>query len=307
LLIPIRFRNFRWPGILFIFLLLGIPFTAGGNTDRPIRVATSIFPVADLVRNIGAERVEVRALLSQSANFHTFEPTPRQMSWFKDTSIFFIIEERMEFWAKRLVRNVAGESLRIVDLSKGVSRIDSWGNSISNDDSKWADPHYWLIPSNAKMMCRTIAEQLTQLDPEGGDTFDLNLKQYLEKLIRLDKEIRGEVRGFQRRKFISIHPAFIYFAREYGLEQVGILKPTPGKEPSSRHVADLILSGRRQNVKVVLAVAHDNPVEGKVLAEELNADLLFLDPLGGQDVPNRGSYLDLMRYNLKTLKRGMGK
>lgn len=289
--------------------LLWVWFHGVGWSDPrvgPIRVATSIYPVADMVKQIGGDRVDVHSLLSPNSNPHTFEPTPRQMEWLAGADLFFLIGQNMEFWAKRIVENVSGGKLEVVDLSRSIDRLDSEGNLLPRDSAQLGDPHYWLSVPRAKVMCGVIADRLARLSPDDAPYFQERLKGYREALDGLDAEIRREVGGFRQKKFLSVHPAFIYFAREYGLEQMGALKETPGKEPSPKHVAELIRLGRAENVKVVIVVAHDNPMEGRVLAEEVGAVLVSLNTLGGPDMPGRSHYLDLMRYNLDLLKKGMG-
>ena len=110
--------------------------------------------------------------------------------------------------------------------------------------------------------------------------------------------------GWRLRDYVSFHPAFTYFARRYGLNEVGVIEVAPGREPTPRHLQDLVAAIRRYGIKVVFAEPQLNPRVAEVIAQEAGVKVLMLDPMGGRP-PYGSDYLKLMRHNLAALDEAL--
>jgi zinc transport system substrate-binding protein len=114
------------------------------------------------------------------------------------------------------------------------------------------------------------------------------------------------VDSFRIRKYVAFHPAWSYFARRYGLEEVGVIQESPGREPTPRHIENLIRAIEAFGIQAVFAEPQLNPTAAEAIAAEAGVKVLILDPLGGPDLPGRDSYIGLMEYNLEIMRRAMG-
>ena len=152
----------------------------------------------------------------------------------------------------------------------------------------------------AQEICRKIAAAFIQADPGHRAQYEANLQSYLAALDELNQEIAAKARTWRLRDFVAFHPSFSYFARRYNLHEVGTIEEAPGREPTPRHLQDLVAAIRRYGIKVVFAEPQLNPRVAEVIAQEAGVKVLRLDPMGGAP-PYGSDYLLLMRANLAAL------
>ncbi len=276
----------------------------GSDRGDRIRVVASIFPLADFVRNVGGDHVEVVTLLPPAASPHVYSPSPRDLAQVRGAVLFVKIGLGFEFWSAQLARAGAGEDLIEVETSRGADVLYEAGHNGAHDHAM-GNPHIWLDPVIAMHQVRAIRDALAGLDPDHRELYDRNAAAYLEELERLDEEIRYTVNGFARKSFVAIHPSWTYFAERYGLFEAGVIEPSPGREPTPVEMMKIVQQVRESGVRVIFAEPQLNPKAAHVLADEVGAAVLTLDPIGSPDVKDRSSYLKLMRYNLEVMQRGM--
>ena len=141
-----------------------------------------------------------------------------------------------------------------------------------------ADPHVWLAPDTARILCTTTAEALAITDPDGAPVYAANLKKLLADIDALDAEIKGMMKDLPRQRgFLVYHPAWGYFARAYGLTQVPI--ETEGKEPSPRELAELVHHAREEGLKTIFVQSQFSERSARTVADEIGATVVRLDPL----------------------------
>lgn len=188
------------------------------------------------------------------------------------------------------VRVVATQDVELLAPVEGGHGEDGMGEH--NREGTGGDPHVWLDPVVVRdVVAPAICEALVRVDPGRTAVYRSNLSRYREELNALDREIRERVACFRRREIVTFHPAWAYFARRYGLEQVAFLVESPGKEPAARWLAEVADTMRRLGISAVFAEPQSNPALAEALAREIGAKVLLLDPLGGEGVPGRDSYL----------------
>jgi ABC-type Zn uptake system ZnuABC Zn-binding protein ZnuA len=147
-----------------------------------------------------------------------------------------------------------------------------------------------------------IRDALIDADAEGEPVYRANADRYLGELAALDGEIRETAAGFSGCQFIAFHSAWVYFARDYGLEQAAVVERTPGAEPSPAEIVEIVKTARAIGAKAIFAEPQFSPKAAEVIAEESGAQVLFLNPLG---LPPDYHYLDLMRYNLGEMAKAL--
>lgn len=275
---------------------------SAGRSQRLVVVA-SISPLADLVRQVGGEPVEVETLLPPGASSHTFEPTPRQVQRFSRAQVFVRVGAGLELWAEKLLvrRNPRP---RVMTAAEGVPLFKGAGGG--DPHQQFGDPHIWLDPVIVRTaILPRIVETLGAAVPQHLATFRERARRYSAELEQLDRQIRERVSLWRGRQFIVFHSAWRYFARRYGLQQIAAIMESPGKEPSARDIAQLVDMARTHGVHVIFAEPQFNPKPAQVIAQELKGRVLTLDPMGGEGIPGRDTYIGLMKYNLRALEEGL--
>lgn len=291
-----------------VFLLSAFPaFPCFGEK---IPVAASIFPVADMVRQVGGDYVEVISIIPPGASPHTYEPKPSVMKKISSVRMFFMIGAGLEYWNEKLFKSTGGKIIKVV-LSDGVDLIHQKEHYHIKKDSKphsedtFANPHIWLDVEIAKSMVKRIVTALVSIDNIHAPYYEERGNKYTAELDRLDQTIYKETVLFRIKKYVSFHPAWEYFARRYGLESAGVIESVPGKSPTPLEIKHIIENIKTHEVKAVFAEPQFNPKVAEVIAREAGIKVLMLDPMGGQGIKERESYIDIMKYNLKVLREAM--
>lgn len=292
--------------LAFLFTLFAaIPCFAG-----KISVAASIFPIADMVKQVGGDYVDVITVVPPGASPHTFEPKPGMLKKISSARIFFMIGAGLEYWNEKFVNNYDDKLVRVV-LSDGVDLIKSDSDHHdkkhvpSHSGESHANPHIWLDVETAKSMAVRIKAALVSADKEHAPYYEERGSRYIAELDVLDRMIFAGVGKFKRKKYVSFHPAWDYFARRYGLESVGVIESVPGKSPTPLDIKNIVGNIKKHGVKAVFAEPQLNPKVAEVIAKEAGVKVLMLDPMGGPGIKDRGNYIDLMKYNLAVLQETM--
>ncbi|MDD4579816.1 MAG: zinc ABC transporter substrate-binding protein [Methanothrix sp.] len=247
------------------------------NATDKINVATTIAPLAEFVRAVGADRVAVTVVVPPGAEPHTFEPTPSLMVDMSKADLYVMNGAGLEFWIDRLLQ--ANKDMTVIDSSKGIDLI-----SESEDEM---DPHIWISLKNAAVQVQNICSGLIQVDPASKDYYSQNRDSYLEQLKALDEELNSSFTASKKKIFVVHHPAWTYFARDYALEQVPLMENE--KEPGPKYLSQVIDLARQNNITTVFIEPEFNPKSAEVIAKEMNASIKTLDPLAA-------NYLNNMRY-----------
>ncbi|MEE8553415.1 MAG: metal ABC transporter substrate-binding protein [Desulfobacterales bacterium] len=308
-------KNNRMRKIIFVrlsfcaLLFLIIQFSASTCLGEKLPVIASIFPIADMIQQVGGDYVDVTCVLQAGASPHTFEPKPSLVKRFSSARIFFIVGAGFEFWAQKFV-NLSGKRLKTVVLSQGVSLIQTTEHhhdktDVSDHKSSFANPHIWLDPEIVKSMVNKIIAALCEVDKQHIKYYKQQGQMYLDELDKLHGLIKATVETFRIKKYVSFHASWDYFARSYGLESVGVIEAAPGRNPTPLQIRNIIALIKKHRIRAVFAEPQLNPRAAKVIAREANVKVLLLDPLGGSEIKRRSTYLDLMKYNMSVLQEAM--
>lgn len=277
--------------IVILVLLLLVPLLCGciSQNELPsgkINVATTIAPLGDFITAVGGDKVEVTVLVPPGAEPHTYEPTPSQMKDVAKADLYIMNGGGLEFWMDKVLQ--VNKEMLIVDSSRGVKLVNESGGE--------TDPHIWISLRNAAIQVNNICTGLIQADPANGDYYLKNRDDYLKTLKALDGEFNQTFAAKKGRIFIAYHPAWTYFARDYNLDQVPILENE--KEPGPKYLGSIIDLARRNNITVIFVEPQYNPKSAEVIAQEIKAKVVALDPLG----PN---YLENMQYSGQEIARSL--
>ncbi|NMC35389.1 MAG: zinc ABC transporter solute-binding protein [Veillonellaceae bacterium] len=251
-----------------------------------INVVTTIAPQRELIKSVGKDFVNITVLVPPGAEPHTFEPTPSQMRAVADADLYIMNGAGLEFWMDRLLQ--VNKKMVVVDTSKGIDLVWESGGE--------ADPHIWLSLRNAVVQLDNIYQGLVQVDPDNKDFYLKNKEEYVQKLQSLDAELNQSFSTAHRKIFVVHHPAWTYFARDYNLEQVPLMENE--KEPGPKYLGEVIDLARKNNITAIFVEPEFNPKAAEVIAKEMNARIIDLDPLAE-------NYLENMRHAGKMIAESL--
>lgn len=280
--------------------------------EPKIQVVATIFPLADIARNIGGDRVAVTTLLPPGSSPHTFEATPGQIKQLDSAQVFIKVGAGLDSFADKLAES-ANPDLVTVTATGHIELLDSLheqeeghaANGVHDHDHAAGDPHVWLDPVLVReQIAPQIASALGQVSPGDAPYFQNNLKAYNKQLALLDREIAETTSQFRYRSFVTFHSSWRYFCRRYNLEDITVSE-FPSQEPSARWIAGVIDRSRSGQARAVFIEPQASPGAAKVIAAELGIPVYTVDPLGAEEIQGYGSYLDMMRSNLKIFKQAL--
>jgi len=291
---------------LIALAAVGLAVSCGGSgggesATGQVRVVTSLELFADFVQHVGGDRVLVTALVAAGADPHTYEPKPSQVVNVTKADLVVINGLGLEQTLHDLIYNNVRDGAPIVQMSDGLPVLAG-----DADEGETGNPHLWLDVQYAMHYVESIRDGLIAADPEGVDAYRSNAAAYLTELDALDSETAAAIDTIppERRKLVTFHDAYPYLAQRYGLEIVGVVVQSEGREPSARDLANLADEIRAQNVPVLFAEPQFNAQLMDTVAEEAGVQVRTL--LSGAYAANVHSYVDLMRYDAKQLVEGLG-
>ncbi len=275
----------------------------------PLQVVTSFSILADIVREIGGERIEVISIISADEDAHGFQPRPSDARLLQRADVVIANGLGFDSWIERLARS-AGHAGEIVIASAGIDALEDRGHHGHHHDHGSLDPHAWQNVSNVRIYARNIAEALQRTDPDGTPHYRARLARYDAALAALDAEIRSQLSmlPINRRKLVTSHDAFGYFGQAYGLRVVAAAGISYESEPSAAGIARLIRQIRRENVPVIFVENIADPRLIDRIAREGGARIgatLHSDALSGPD-GTAPTYIEMMRANLAAIMEGLG-
>jgi zinc/manganese transport system substrate-binding protein len=282
-------------------------FSGMAQAQEKLKVVTSFSILADLTKNVGGDRVDVSALVGPGGDAHVYTPTPTDARDVAAAKLVIVNGLGFEGWLARLVKS-AGNKATVVTATKGITprkeKAAAHGHKHSDDHSD-ADPHAWQSVANAKIYVANIRDALVAADASGAETYRKNADAYVSKLDALDREVREAVAKLpaERRKVITTHDAFGYFADAYGITFIAPQGVSTEAEATARDVARIISQIKAQKIPAVFLENVSDPRLMRRISAESGARLggtLFSDSLTDEKGP-APTYIDMIRYNIKAL------
>jgi zinc/manganese transport system substrate-binding protein len=279
------------------FGALAVAFTAviPLHAQEKIDVVASFSILGDFVKNVGGDRVNATTLVGADSDVHVYTPAPMDAKKIADAKLVIVNGFGLEGWLPRLVQSSGGKAA-IVTASNGISP-----RKLGSD----ADPHAWQSPLNAKIYVANIRDALAAAAPADAEAFKSRASAYLADLDALEREVREGIAKIpeSRRKVISTHNAFGYFAAAYGVEFIAPLGVSTESEASARDIAGIITQVRAAKIPAVFLENITDPrLMGRISAETgaRVGGTLYSDSLTAEkgDSP---TYIAMVRHNIKAL------
>jgi zinc/manganese transport system substrate-binding protein len=281
--------------LIGLICLVLVTMNGAARAEGPVKVVASFSILADMVRNVGGDKVDVVALVGANGDAHVYAPTPADAREVADARLLVVNGLGFEGWMPRLLK-ASGSKAPIAVATRGIE---------PRELGRESDPHAWQSVANAKIYVGNIRDALVAVDPADSASFKANADAYLAKLDALDREVREAVAKLppNRRKVISTHDAFGYFAAAYGIQFIAPLGVSTESEPSARDIAAIISQVKAGKIPAVFLENIADPRLMERIAAESGAKVggtLYSDSLTGEkgDAP---TYIDMVRHNIKAL------
>ena len=262
-------------------------------SDGSVVVVTTTTVFADLVRNVGGARVEVRSLVPKNGEVHTFEPKPADVRTITQARLLVMNGLGLDDWLEKTIANAAAGGTPLVKLGEDQAGV----SLLPGDEAGTENPHLWMDVKYAERYVDRIEAALTQVDPGGAASFAANAVAYRDRLDRLDSTVRSKVATIPaaNRKLVMFHDAFPYFARAYGITIVGVAVEAPGQDPSAGYTAQLIAAIKASGVRAIFSESQFPTRLVDQLAAETGATVvanLYDDALGDPPVTSYEALID---------------
>lgn len=268
---------------LSLICLLALCFFSCQSDDKekpPSHIVlVSIAPYKYLVEEIAGDTVTVEQMVPPGGSPHSFEPTAKKILTAAKADLWIKIGEPFEERAEKAMLS-SNPRMRMVDIRNGVKLLSAEEDGhhhghCHGHDCK--DPHIWLSPRLMKQQAETIAEHLGEIYPEHKDAYHAALRQLQKSLDDLDIELSKQLHPMRGKTILVSHPAFAYLCKDYGFYQMAI--EFEGKEPTPQHLTRILKTAREMESPIVYVQEQHLGKGAKLVADELNAAVVSVDPL----------------------------
>ena len=268
-------------------------------SGEKLTVVTTTSVLADIVSNVGGDLVTVSSLVPKNADAHTFEPRPADVRTVATAGVLVMNGLGLDDWIQKTITNAAADGTPLVKLAVGLPGV----TLLPGETAGTQNPHVFMDPKYVELYVARIEAALDKADPGNAAAYDANAAAYKAKLEALDGWVRAEIGTIPAadRKLVTFHDAFPYYAREYGIDIVGVAVKSPGQDPSAGYIADLIDAIKAAGVKAIFSEAQFPTKLSDQLAAETGCKVvanLYDDALGDPPVT---SYEEVIRWDTDQL------
>ena len=295
--------------LIALAFAMGMAAATPSNAQEKLKAIASFTILADMVRQVGGDRVEVAALVGPDGDAHAYDPSPADARAVSKADLVFVNGLGFDNWMSKLTR-AAGYKGPVVVASQGVSTRKG-DETHGHGHDKNADPHAWQDLENGQRYVANIAEALAKADPTHAADYKARADAYSQELAALDTEARAALETIprDRRKIITSHDAFGYFGQAYGITFLAPVGLSTDSQPSAKEVAALIRQMKREKVRALFI----ENITDRRLVEQIAREgggivggRIYSDALSGPD-GQASSYAAMFRHNLKELLEALRK
>jgi len=248
-----------------------------------VNAVVSILPQKAFVEAIGGEKVDVTMMVQPGKSPHNYEPKASQMTALEKADVYFAVGVEFEnVWLPKFTHQ--NKKMIIANIDKGINKIEmeehhrKHHNEKKTHEIKQKDPHIWTSPMNVKIIAKNIYKHLVDIDEKNKHYYKLNYEKFLTHIQDTDQKITQLLRDKNtKRKFMVFHPAWGYFARDYGLTQISI--EVSGKSPKPQQVMRLIIEAKKENVQAVFTAPEFSEKTARIIAKEVGVPVVKISPL----------------------------
>ncbi|MHB1314065.1 MAG: metal ABC transporter solute-binding protein, Zn/Mn family [Christensenellales bacterium] len=262
------------------------------NKNTKLTVAVGIVPEAAFVQKVAGDLVDVVTMVPPGNSPENYQPTSGDMASLSDATVYFTLHTPTE--EARILPNIKSfnEDIVVVDLREAAAAVypllpsshhheedspQTTDTSVHDEAEEEFDPHVWLSPRRVVVMVQAIADELSAIDQTNSETYKKNAAAYIAELEALDKEIKQTVSGLKNKTFLIYHPAYGYFADDYGLTMVSI--EIEGKQATAKEMQAVIDSAREKGIHTIFYQEELSESQALTIAEEIGGKTMAAAPL----------------------------
>jgi len=292
--------------------LVGVPAAAAQEQPSKLKVVTTVAPLADLVRQIAGDRVELVQIIPDGTDSHTFEPRPSDARFLQQADLVILNGLHLETPTQAMADANKRPETPYLLLGDNTIGQQDWLYDFSFPEAEGdPNPHLWLNVPYARNYALLIANQLSAQDPANAEYYQGNFAALAARMDQLDQAIFQSVATVSsgNRRLLTYHDSWAYFARRYGLEVIGAIQPSDFAEPSPREVAALIDQVRAYQLPAIFGSEVFPSRVLEVIGRETGAQ--YIDTLRDDDMPGAAgapehTYLGLMLEDMRTMMGALG-
>ncbi len=262
------------------------------NIKKKISVAVSIVPQETFVKAVGGDKVDVVTMIPPGKSPENFAPSPELMEKLSTASVYFTIGVPTENANMLPKIKDFNKDIKMVNMADTVSKVYPDRKFESGE----RDPHIWLSPKRVIVMVQEIVSELSLEDPNNKSFYQTNGENYINKLKKIDIDTKESLLALKKKAFICYHPAFGYFADEYGLEMVSLEQE--GKEATIQDLQHTIDFAKKEDIKVIFYQAEIDSKQSETFALEIHGKAEMVEPLSAD-------YINNLEKMAKTFKEAM--
>lgn len=289
-----------------LFMLTGC-----SKRESNTNFVTSCYPVHIIALNIAHEvdGVDIKKMSeNHSGCLHDFQLQTKDLRNIEKSSAFIINGAGMENFLGKITEE--NQEIKIIDSSVGIPLIDEEcayddcdedEECDCNHHHEGANPHIWLSLENYTAQIKNICEGMKSADPKNAEKYQKNADIYIDKIKDLKIKMHSELQKFEGESIITFHNAFPYFAKEFGINVLGVVNHEPGEEPSAKEILKIVNKIKQNGIKAIFTEPQYPDSAAKTISKETGVQIYTLDPCVTGD-NDKNAYINAMEKNLEILK-----
>lgn len=272
-------------------------------TNEKIIALSTFTIIADMVSEVGGDKIESISLTKPGAEVHGYQPTPNDLIQASKADVMFENGMNLEVWTEKLRAGIP--DIPVVRVSEGVNV-----QYISEDAyAGKPNPHAWMSPEQGLIYVENIRKGLTAQAPEHAEYFAARAAAYSEQIRAIDKQLGESLSTLpeNNRVLVTCEGAFTYLAADYGLTEEYLWAINSESQGSPQQVAKIIEVVKEKNIPAVFC---ESTVEPRIQEEVVAATgarfggTLYVDSLSATDGP-ASTYLKLLQHTANTIIGGL--
>ena len=285
---------------------------SSSNEATKLKVVATNSIIADITKNIAGDKIDLHSIVPVGQDPHEYEPLPDDVKKTSEANLILYnginLETGGNAWFTKLVQNAKKEENKdYYAVSEGVDVIYLEGQHEKGKE----DPHAWLNLENGMIYAKNIAKQLEAKDPKNKDFYEENLKTYLEKLSKLDKESKDKFNNIpaEKKMIVTSEGAFKYFSKAYNVPSAYIWEINTEEEGTPDQIKTLVEKLRKTKVPSLFVESSVDERPMQTVSKDTNIPIyekIFTDSIA-EPGQNGDSYYSMMKWNLDKISEGLAK
>lgn len=309
------------------------------SDDDSLQIITTFYPMQALTNAVVGDSAEVTVMM-ENADAHEYEPSAQDIATLNEADVFVYNSEDMETFVPTLLESIDNPDLVIIEAASEVELIDGDVETVGETTSEGeteehseeehtdedtdaeteedhdheghsheTDPHTWLDPVNAVIEAHTIANALTEADPDNAETYQENAGRFASDIMAVHDEYASLFESTETKTFLTQHAAFGYLANRYGLHQAAVTGVTESAEPSPKRIAEIVSYMEENNISVIYGQAGGATEIATTIASEVGGtvgELQSMESVDTSQYPADGDgFIAIIKANLESLAEGV--